>query len=181
MHQEKSWHSQSADSAAIELKIDIKVGLSSNEVVNRQQKFGLNKLTEHKGAGPLKRFLMQFHQPLVYILLAAVIVTLALQAWVDSAVIFAVVFLNAIIGFVQESKALQAISALSGNLKSTATVIRNGKRDTVDAEELVPGDLVVLQAGDKVSADVRLTKIRDLQIDESALTGESVPTEKATA
>ena len=181
MHQEKSWHSQSADSAAIELKTDIKVGLSSNEVVNRQQKFGLNKLTEHKGAGPLKRFLMQFHQPLVYILLAAVIVTLALQAWVDSAVIFAVVFLNAIIGFVQESKALQAISALSGNLKSTATVIRNGKRDTVDAEELVPGDLVVLQAGDKVSADVRLTKICDLQIDESALTGESVPTEKATA
>jgi cation-transporting ATPase F len=94
MHQEKSWHSQSADSAAIELKTDINVGLSSNEVVNRQQKFGLNKLTEHKGAGPLKRFLMQFHQPLVYILLAAVVVTLALQAWVDSAVIFAVVFVN---------------------------------------------------------------------------------------
>ncbi|AKO52587.1 carbonate dehydratase [Marinobacter psychrophilus] len=181
MHQEKSWHSQSADSAAIELKTDINVGLSSNEVDNRQQKFGLNKLTEHKGAGPLKRFLMQFHQPLVYILLAAVAVTLALQAWVDSAVIFAVVFLNAIIGFVQESKALQAISALSGSLKSTATVIRNGKRDTIDAEGLVPGDLIVLQAGDRVSADVRLTKIRDLQIDESALTGESVPTEKATA
>jgi cation-transporting ATPase F len=181
MYQEKPWHSQSTDSVAFELDTDIIAGLSSNEVHNRQLKFGFNKLTEHKGAGPLKRFLMQFHQPLVYILLAAVCVTVALQEWVDSAVIFAVVLLNAIIGFVQESKALQAISALSGNLKSTATVIRNGKRDIVAAEELVPGDLVALHAGDKVSADMRLIKLRDLQIDESALTGESVPVEKATA
>jgi len=180
MYQEKLWHSQSADSVAIELNTDIVAGLSGDEVLHRQQKFGFNKLSEHKGAGPLKRFLLQFHQPLVYILLAAVLVTLALQEWVDSAVIFTVVLLNAIIGFVQESKALQAISTLSGSLKTTATVIRNGKRDTVAAEELVPGDLVVLQAGDKVTADMRLIKIRDLQIDESALTGESVPVEKDT-
>jgi cation-transporting ATPase F len=180
MHQEKLWHSQSTDSVAIELNTDIVAGLSGEEVVNRQQKFGLNKLSEHKGAGPLKRFLLQFHQPLVYILLAAVLVTLALQEWVDSAVIFAVVLLNAIIGFVQESKALQAISALSGSLKTTATVIRHGNRNTVAAAELVPGDLVALQAGDKVSADMRLVKIRDLQIDESALTGESVPVTKDT-
>ncbi|MFT5420615.1 MAG: cation-transporting ATPase F [Candidatus Endobugula sp.] len=181
MHQATSWHSQSADSVAIELNTDTIAGLSSDEVVSRQQKFGLNKLSEHKGAGPLKRFFMQFHQPLVYILLAAVCVTMALQEWVDSAVIFAVVLLNAIIGFVQESKALQAIGALSGSLTSTATVIRNGKRDTVVTEELVPGDLLVLQAGDKVSADMRIIKLRDLQIDESALTGESVPVEKDTA
>lgn len=180
MHQEKLWHSQSTDSVVIELNTDIVAGLSGEEVVNRQQKFGLNKLSENKGAGPLKRFLLQFHQPLVYILLAAVLVTMALQEWVDSAVIFAVVLLNAIIGFVQESKALQAISALSGSLKTTATVIRNGNRDTVAAAELVPGDLVALQAGDKVSADMRLVKIRDLQIDESALTGESVPVAKDT-
>jgi cation-transporting ATPase F len=181
MHQANSWHSQSADSIAIKLNTDSVKGLSDDEVVDRQQKFGLNKLTEHKGAGPLKRFLLQFHQPLVYILLAAVFVTMALQEWVDSGVIFAVVLVNALIGFVQESKALQAISALSSSIKSTATVIRNGKRDTVAAEELVPGDLVALQAGDKVSADIRLVKIRDLQIDESALTGESVPVEKSTA
>jgi len=181
MHEKKSWHSQSTDSVATELNTDIVAGLSSDDVANRQQKFGLNKLTEHQGAGPLKRFLMQCHQPLVYILLAAVFVTMALQEWVDSAVIFAVVLLNAMIGFVQESKALQAIGALSSSIKSTATVIRNGKRDTVAAEALVPGDLVVLQAGDKVSADMRLIKLRDLHIDESALTGESVPVEKATA
>ncbi|MFT7243358.1 MAG: cation-transporting ATPase F [Candidatus Azotimanducaceae bacterium] len=180
MDQEKLWHSQSTDSVAIELNTDIVAGLSGDEVLQRQQKFGFNNLSEHKGAGPLRRFLLQFNQPLVYILLATVLVTLALQEWVDSAVIFTVVLLNAIIGFVQESKALQAISTLSGSLKTTATVIRNGKRDTVAAAELVPGDIVVLQAGDKVTADMRLIKIRDLQIDESALTGESVPVEKDT-
>ena len=81
MRQEKFWHSQSTDAVAVELNANIVAGLSSDEVVNRQQKFGLNKLTEHKGAGPLKRFLLQFHQPLVYILLAAVFVTMALPSW----------------------------------------------------------------------------------------------------
>ncbi|MFT5598318.1 MAG: cation-transporting ATPase F [Chitinophagales bacterium] len=181
MQTEKFWHNCSADSVATLLETDISNGLSSEQVVERQQKYGLNELTEQTGVGPLKRFLMQFHQPLVYILLAAVAVTMALQEWVDSAVIFAVVLLNAIIGFVQEAKALQAINALSSSLPTNTTVIRDGQRCSIPAEQLVPGDLVILQAGDKVSADIRLVNIRDLRIDESALTGESVAVEKNTA
>ncbi len=181
MRNETDWHSQPVEEVSANLHADCVEGLKIDEVSERHARYGPNKLTEHKGDGPIKRFLMQFHQPLVYILLAAVVVTLALQEWVDAAVIFAVVIVNAIIGFVQEAKALQAISALSGSLHSSVTVIREGKRETVDAEALVPGDLVVLQAGDKVSADMRLVQERDLRIDESALTGESVPSEKDTA
>ena len=120
---------------------------------------------------------MQFHQPLVYILLTAVAVTMTLGEWADSAVIFVVVLLNAVIGFVQESKALQAINTLSKNAKTTA-VVRGGNKISIPAKQLVPSDLVVLQSGDKVSADMRLIKVKDLKIDESALTGESVVTEK---
>lgn len=181
MKTEKCWHNCSEDSVAAALETHISDGLSSEQVVERQQKYGLNELTEQEGVGPLKRFLMQFHQPLVYILLAAVAVTMALEEWVDSVVIFAVVLLNAIIGFVQEAKALQAINALSSSLPTNATVIRDGQRCSIPAEQLVPGDLVVLQAGDKVSADIRLVNIRDLRIDESALTGESVAVEKNIA
>jgi cation-transporting ATPase F len=181
MKTEICWHNCSKDSVAVALETHISNGLSSEQVVDRQQKYGLNELTQQEGVGPLKRFLMQFHQPLVYILLAAVAVTMALEEWVDSVVIFAVVLLNAIIGFVQEAKALQAINALSSSLQTNAMVIRNGQRSSIPAEQLVLGDLVVLQAGDKVSADIRLVNIRDLRIDESALTGESVAVEKNIA
>lgn len=181
MRPEHIWHAGTVDETVTQLDSDSQNGLSSAEAGQRQQRYGFNKLSEHKGSGPVKRFLLQFHQPLVYILLGAAGVTLALQEWVDSIVIFAVVLLNAIIGFVQEAKALHAINALSKELNSTATVIRDGQRLTLAAEQLVPGDLVVLQAGDKVPADMRLVKSRDLQIDESALTGESMPVEKITA
>ena len=181
MRNEKAWHSIPVEEVIQILSANVNDGLATTDAAQRQHQYGLNKLTEHKGEGPVKRFLRQFHQPLVYILLAAVVVTIALQEWVDAAVIFAVVLLNAIIGFVQEAKALQAINALSKRLNSTATVIRDKQRLVIPAEQLVPGDLVVLQAGDKVPTDMRLIKSRDLQIDESALTGESMPTEKSTA
>lgn len=181
MQNEYPWHSQAAEEVAAKLEVDTTAGLLASELPERQAKYGLNKVTEHKGDRAIKRFLLQFHQPLVYILLAATAVTLALQEWVDSAVILAVVFANAIIGFVQEAKVLNAINSLSGSLQTVVTVIRDGKRDTVTAEALVPGDLAVLQAGDKASADMRLIKMRDLQIDESALTGESVASEKQPA
>lgn len=181
MEHQHSWHAQSAEKVTATLDTDATSGLSSDDAIRRQQKYGMNQITEHKGTGPVKRFLMQFHQPLVYILLAAVAVTLALEEWVDSAVIFAVILLNAIIGFVQESKALQAISALSRSVKTTVTVIRDGKKSSMAAEQLVPGDVVVLNAGDKVSADMRLIKIKDIKVDESALTGESLPVEKDCA
>jgi Ca2+-transporting ATPase len=181
MEQQQSWHAESAEMVTAALDTDTKSGLSADNVDLRQQQYGMNKITEHKGTGPFKRFFMQFHQPLVYILLAAVAVTLALEEWVDSAVIFAVILLNALIGFVQESKALQAISALSKSVKTNVTVVRDGQKVSLDAEQLVPGDVVILNAGDKVSADMRLTKIKDLKIDESALTGESLPVEKDCA
>ncbi len=180
MQDHDSWHSQSVEEVYVGLDTDARDGLAQSEVSKRRDHYGLNKLTEHQGDGPIKRFLLQFHQPLVYILLAAVAVTLALQEWVDSAVIFAVVIVNAIIGFIQEAKALQAISSLSSGIHTSVNVVREGKRASVDAAELVPGDIVMLKAGDKVAADMRLVKVRDLQIDESALTGESVPSEKET-
>jgi cation-transporting ATPase F len=175
---QQAWYAQPSQTVAEGLNADVKLGLSSIDANIRQQRYGMNNITEHKGTGPFKRFMIQFHQPLVYILLAAVAVTMALGEWVDSAVIFMVVLLNAIIGFVQESKALQAINALSKSVKSTAIVIRDGNKISISAEKLVPGDLVVLQPGDKVSADMRLINVKDLKIDESALTGESVATEK---
>ena len=128
-----TWYGHSVEDVVKQLETDRDVGLPNSETESRRAQYGLNKITEHKGDGPIKRFLLQFHQPLVYILLAAALVTLLLQEWVDTAVIFGVVIANAIIGFIQEAKALQAISALSSDLQSTVTVIREGKRQTVAA------------------------------------------------
>ncbi len=175
----KHWYHVDKDEVIQLLDTDAKRGLEPAEVERRQAHFGPNTLSQRKGRGPFLRFMMQFHQPLIYILLAATAVTLALQEYVDSGVIFAVVLLNAVVGFVQEAKALKAIDALSRSLVSENTVVRGGERQRVASQELVPGDLVSLQSGDKVPADLRLIQSRDVQIDESALTGESVPVEKA--
>lgn len=155
-------------------------GLDRFEVEARQQRIGPNILSERRGDGPLKCLLLQFHQPLIYVLLAATGVTSALGEWLDAGVIFGVVVVNVVIGFVQESRAADAVRALSRTLETKATVVRGGKRIEVASSELVPGDVVLLQSGDRVPADLRLLRQRDLQVDESALTGESVPVEKAT-
>ena len=160
------------------LESDGAKGLDMFEVVHRQTHFGPNRLLLKKGKNPLVLFLLHFHQPLIYILLAATAVTFALQEWVDSGVIFGVVLINAIIGYIQESKALKAIEALARTMEGTAMVVRAGKKEKISASELIPGDLVLLQSGDKVPADLRLLRSRELQIDESALTGESVPVQK---
>jgi magnesium-transporting ATPase (P-type) len=175
---EKHWHHLPQDEVLDLLDTSVKTGLDRFEVEERQQNFGPNVLTQRKGKGPLQRFLLQFHQALVYILLAAVVIKLVLGAWVDASVIFSVVLLNSIIGFVQEGKALSALAALSRALTTTATVLRAGEKQRIDARELVPGDVVLLASGDKVPADMRLLHSRNLQIDESALTGESLPVEK---
>ncbi len=174
----KHWHHLPPDEVGTLLESDQAKGLDMFEVGHRQKSFGPNRLTLKKGKSPLILFLLQFHQPLVYILLGAVMVTFALREWVDSGVIFAVVLVNAIIGYVQEAKALKAIEALTQTMEGTAMVVRGGKKEKVGASELVPGDLVLLQSGDKVPADLRLLRARELQIDESALTGESVPAHK---
>jgi Ca2+-transporting ATPase len=175
---EKPWHSLSAEEAAASLKTELSAGLSIESASQRLGEAGPNRLTQAKTQGPLARFLLQFYQPLVLILLAATAVTLLLKEWVDAAVIFAVILANAIIGFLQESKALKAIEALARAMTSSALALRSAERVRVPAEELVPGDVVFLQSGDKVPADLRLFECRELRIDESALTGESLPVHK---
>jgi len=176
----KHWHHLPAEEILDLLDINSDKGLDSFEVGHRQKRFGPNALTPRKGHGPLVRFLLQFHQALVYILLAATLVTAFLGEWVDSVVILGVVVLNSTIGFLQESKALSAIEALAKAMKTEATVLRASERQRIDSSELVPGDVVLLQSGDKVPADLRLLRARELQVDESALTGESVPVQKRT-
>ncbi len=175
---EKHWHHLTLEGVLDLLDTDPEKGLDRFEVEERQQDFGPNTLTQRKGKGPLLRFLLQFNQALVYILLAAVIIKLSLGAWVNAGIIFGVVLLNSIIGFVQEGKALSALQALSRALTTETTVLRAGEKQRIDARELVPGDIVLLASGDKVPADLRLLHSRSLQIDESALTGESLPVEK---
>ncbi|MFQ6024164.1 MAG: cation-transporting P-type ATPase [Acidiferrobacterales bacterium] len=174
----KHWHRLPAQQVLDFLGTDPDKGLDTFEAAHRQERFGANVLTSRSQQGSLVRFLLQFHQPLVYILLAAASITATLQEWVDSAVILGVVLVNALIGFVQESKAVKAMEALARSMHSEATVIRAGQKKKVSSAELVPGDVVLLQSGDKVPADLRLLRSRELQIDESALTGESVPVGK---
>jgi cation-transporting ATPase F len=173
------WHHLAASDVVTRLGTTLDRGLDAAEVSSRQQQHGPNVLTARRGHGPLVRFLLQFHQPLIYILLLATVVTALLDEWIDAGVILGVVLVNAIVGFVQEGKALKAIEALGRTLITEATVIRGGHKERVDAVGLVPGDIVLLQSGDKVPADLRLLKCRDLQVAEAALTGESVPVEKA--
>jgi len=172
------WHALSTDEVIKRLVVDVSRGLSSDEVKKRRDHFGLNQITPKKGTPLWLRFLMQFHQPLIYILLAATATTLFLREWVDASVIFGVVFINAIVGFLQESKALKALEALSRSMTSSVSVFRDGKEQHISSIELVPGDVVMIASGDKISADMRLIYSRDLQINESSLTGESVPVEK---
>jgi magnesium-transporting ATPase (P-type) len=163
------------------LKTDAEQGLMPNEAARRFARYGPNAFRPKRRRGPWLRFALQFHHPLIYILLATAGVTAALQEWVDSGVILGVVVVNALIGFVQESKAERAIESLKKMLAPSALVLRGGTRQVVAAEELVPGDVVFLQAGDKTPADLRLIQVKNLQIDEAPLTGESVPVQKGTA
>ncbi len=158
------------------LSVDPQAGLT--EEADRRAQYGANLLTPPKTRGPLVRFLLQFHAPLVYTLPAAAAITLALGEYIDSAVIFGVVLVNAFVGFLQESKALRAIDALARSMTAEAVLLRGRKKRRVDAAELVPGDIAFLQAGDKVPADLRLIAVRGLQIDESALAGGWVPAVK---
>jgi Ca2+-transporting ATPase len=173
-------HTYSTEQVVKILETDLHKGLSDQEINKRLKHYGENRITTRKRQSSLVRFLVQFHQPLIYILLAATVVALFLREYTDATVIFAVIFINSIIGYVQETKALKAIDALSKSMASSATVIRNGKQTEINSVQLVPGDIVTVQSGDKIPADLRFVSVKDLQIDESALTGESVATEKNT-
>jgi ATPase, P-type (transporting), HAD superfamily, subfamily IC len=175
---EHSWHHLSVEKVARLLETDLEIGLSSDVSAQRREILGPNQLTAQKQQSAWLRFFQQLNQPLIYILLASGIVTAFLKEWIDSGVIFGVALTNATIGFVQESKAENAIAALAKSVATEATVLRHGQKQVVSSSELVPGDLVLLSSGDKVSADLRLIEVRDLQVDESGLTGESVPVQK---
>jgi cation-transporting ATPase F len=174
----KHWHHLPEEEILELLETSKEKGLDRFEIEHRQNRFGPNRLTTKAGKSAFVRFLLQFHQPLIYILLSAAAITFLLQEWVDAGVILAVVLINAIVGFTQEAKAVKAIDALSRSMSAGARVLRSGKKQEINAVELVPGDIVFLQSGDKVPADMRLISVRELQIDESALTGESLPVQK---
>ncbi|MCC5867462.1 MAG: cation-transporting P-type ATPase [Gammaproteobacteria bacterium] len=155
-------------------------GLETAEIEERLERYGRNELPAAARDGWLKRFALQFHNVLIYILLAAAVGTALLQEWIDTGVILAVVIINALIGVIQEGKAERALDSIRAMLSPKAMVLRDGERISVPATELVPGDIVVLKSGDRVPADLRLLEQQGLRIDEALLTGESVPVDKET-
>ncbi len=157
---------------------NLETGLTSAEAAERLRKYGANRVEARGGTLGWLRLVRQFTAPLVLVLIASSFVTAVLKEWVDAAVILAVVVVNALVGFLQESKAESALEALMKMVIAEAVVRRDGKKTRVDSTELVPGDIVMLAGGDRVPADIRLLETRSLQIDESSLTGESVPAHK---
>ncbi|MEW5972966.1 MAG: cation-transporting P-type ATPase [Pseudomonadota bacterium] len=178
--QQTPWHAESAAVALERFESAETSGLSSEEARARLERYGPNHLPPPRRRGPLLRLLLQFHNPLIYVLLAAAAITFGLDHLIDASVILGVVIINALIGFIQEGKAEQALEAVRAMLASHATVLRHGERLEINADELVPGDIVLLESGSKVPADLRLLKAKNLRINEAALTGESVPVEKST-
>ena len=156
-------------------------GLSNAEAARRLAEVGPNRLPQPPKDGLLKRFFKHFHDILIYILIAAAGITALLGHWIDTGVILGVVVINAIIGFIQEGKAEEALAGIRKMLSLRAEACRDGHWSAVDADGLVPGDIVRLRSGDRVPADVRLIEATNLRIEESALTGESVPADKTTA
>lgn len=176
---QRLWHDRYPDEVLRELETSPS-GLSEMQAEKRRLQHGLNRLPEPPRRSAVKRLLLQLHNILIYVLLASAAVTALLGHFVDTGVILAVVIANAIIGFVQEGKAEKAMESIREMLAPSASVLRAGERQTVSGESLVPGDVVLLEAGDKVPADLRLLQTYGLQIQEAVLTGESVPAEKGT-
>ncbi len=176
--QNRDWHALRGEQALAETE-SARTGLNAAEAARRLAQYGRNALPPPRRRGAIERFLLQFHNVLIYVLLGAAVITGALGHWVDTSVIVGVVIINAIVGFIQEGKAEQALEAIRSMLSLSATVLRERAKRTVPAEELVPGDIVLLASGDKVPADLRLLETRNLRVEEAALTGESVPVEKS--
>ena len=163
------------------LESDCNRGLTHVQVEQRRKQYGFNELEEQKGITIWGMFLNQFKEFLVLLLIAAAAVSLAIRETTDAVVILAVVLLNAVLGVIQEYKAEKSLAALKTLSAPTAKVVRESAVLEIPARELVPGDLILLEAGDYIPADARLVEAANLGVDESALTGESVPVEKNTA
>lgn len=178
--QRAPWHARSAAEAFQEFNTSNQ-GLDAAEAEARLARHGLNRLPEGPRRGPLARLAAQFRNLLIYVLLGAAVLSAAFGHFIDAVVILAVVVVNAGIGFFQEGKAEQALEAIRSMIDPRASVLRDGKRVTIPADQIVPGDLVLIEAGDRAPADLRLIRARGLRIDEAMLTGESVPADKAVA
>jgi len=174
-----AWHALAADDVARRLATRVDQGLDAGEATARQQKYGANRLPEGKKRSAFMRFVAQLNNVLVFVLLGAGFVKLMLGLWLDAGIIFGVVILNALLGFIQEGKAEKALDSIRNMLSAEARTVRGGETRMMPAEDLVPGDIVLLESGDKVPADLRLVDLKNLRTEEAALTGESVPAEKA--
>ena len=175
-----AWHAVNTDDAVKRLSTDTAKGLDTDEVSQRLTKYGPNRLPEGKKQSAFMRFLHQFNNILVYVLLGAGFVKLMVGLWLDAAIILGVVILNALLGFIQEGKAEKALDSIRNMLSAEARTLRGGEIRLIPSEELVPGDVVFLESGDKVPADLRLVEVKNLRTEEAALTGESVPIDKTT-
>ncbi|WP_102866800.1 cation-translocating P-type ATPase [Pseudovibrio exalbescens] len=171
------WHSLSPQDALVKLSTS-EHGLAQLQATRRRDEIGPNKLPEAQRRSLAMRFLQQFNNVLIYVLLGASTITAFMQHWVDTSVILAVVLINGVIGFLQEGKAERAMDAIRLMLAPSALVIRDGKRAKVSAEDLVPGDIIIIEAGDRIPADIRLLQASNFQVQEAILTGESLPVDK---
>src|SRR5215471_4337918 len=175
-----AWHAKSQAEVVKRLVTNSEKGLNLAEASARLEKYGPNRLPEGRKRGSFARFFSQFNNILVYVLLAAGFTKLMMSLWIDAGIIFAVVVLNALLGFIQEGKAEKALDSIRNMLSAEARTLRGGETRMIPAEELVPGDVVLLESGDKIPADLRLVDAKNLRTEEAALTGESVPAEKST-
>jgi magnesium-transporting ATPase (P-type) len=172
-----AWHAEPVDQIYALLGTGPR-GLSSEEAARRLEAHGPNELPARPGSSPVRRFLAQFSNPVIYFLLAAAVAAWVIGHRVDAAVIIAVVLISAIVGFIQEGKAEKALNAIRKMISPQASTLRDGRRTSLPVKDLVPGDVVLLEAGDRLPADLRLIRARGLLIDEAMLTGESVASEK---
>src|SRR5271169_6606099 len=175
-----SWHAVPADEVTARLKTDLANGLDAGEASRRISQYGPNRLPEGKKRGPVVRFFAQLNNILVYVLLGAGFVKLMVGLWLDAGVILGVVIINALLGFIQEGKAEKALDSIRNMLSAEARTVRGGETRLIPADELVPGDVVLLESGDRIPADLRLVNVKNLRTEEAALTGESVPIDKTT-
>lgn len=174
------WHMMPVDEVIRRLDTNPDTGLSNTEADNRLKKYGYNQLEEKEGVSPLMLFLGQFNNFIVWVLLGAAIISGALEEWVDALAIIAIVIINAIIGFIQEYRAEKSLAALQKMSAPFSKIMRNGEIHSIPSREIVPGDMVLLEAGDYVPADGRLCSSFSLNIQEASLTGESTPVSKST-
>jgi Ca2+-transporting ATPase len=174
----KNWHAQATEEAVKYFNSNAQSGLTDSGV--NRQKFGANILTQKKETSKIVIFLLQFHQPLIYILLVSGVVTIFLKEYADAAVILASAILNSVIGYIQEVKAVKSLKALSKTMSTQSVVLRGGVKLTLDSKDIVCGDIVLLASGDKVPADIRIIESKSFMVNEAAITGESAAAEKSS-